>query len=86
MNAVMTQIWYAVAVCVLVAIVKRRLGIQADLYFFLEVLSLTLLEKTLLLGILSSDDPTDLRGETPNQLNIVDKFLGHYSLVMGCGS
>ena len=43
-NAVKTQIWIAVAVYVLVAIVRERLGIEAPLYIFLQVLSLTLLE------------------------------------------
>ena len=40
--------------------------VATDLYTFLEVLSLTLLEKPLLVGILSSDDPAGLHGETPS--------------------
>ena len=44
-NAVKTQIWIAIAVYVLVAVVRKRLGIQASLYTFLQVLSLTSFEK-----------------------------------------
>ena len=45
-NAVKTQIWVAVSVYVLVAIVKKRLGLEVSLYTFLQVLSVTLFEKT----------------------------------------
>ena len=44
-NAVKSQIWIAVTVYVLMAVVKKRLGISADLYTILQVLSLTLFEK-----------------------------------------
>jgi len=45
-NAVRTQIWIAVSVYVLIAIVRKRLGLQASLYTILQVLSLTAFEKT----------------------------------------
>jgi hypothetical protein len=45
-NAVKTQIWIAVSTYVLVAIVRKRLGLQASLYQILQILSLTLFEKT----------------------------------------
>src|SRR5450756_1488182 len=45
-NAVKTQIWIAVSVYVLVAIVKKRLNISASLYEMLQILSLTMFEKT----------------------------------------
>ena len=45
-NAVKTQIWIAVSVYVLVAIVRKRLGLEASLYQILQILSLTLFEKT----------------------------------------
>ena len=45
-NAVKTQIWIAISVYVLVAIVKKRLGVAASLYTILQILSLTLFEKT----------------------------------------
>ena len=48
-NAVKTQIWIAVCIYVLVAIVRKRLGLGASLYQILQILSLTLFEKTPLL-------------------------------------
>jgi hypothetical protein len=45
-NAVKSQIWIAVSVCVLVAIVRKRLALSASLYEILQILSLTLFEKT----------------------------------------
>ncbi len=45
-NAVKTQIWIAISIYVLVAIVKKRLKIEASLYTILQILSLTLFEKT----------------------------------------
>ena len=44
-NTVKTQIWIAVAVYVLVAIIKKRLKLEKSLYTFLQILSLTLFEK-----------------------------------------
>lgn len=44
-NAVRIQIWVAIAVYVLVAIVRKRLGLERDLYTLLQILSITLLEK-----------------------------------------
>jgi len=44
-NAVKTQIWIAVSVYVLVAIVRKRLGLEASLYTLLQVLSVTIFEK-----------------------------------------
>ena len=52
-NAVKTQIWIAVSVYVLVAIVKKRLNIAASLYEMLQILSLTMFEKTPLNTLLS---------------------------------
>ena len=53
-NAVKTQIWIAVSVYVLVAIVRKRLGLEATLYQILQVLSITLFEKTPILQGTSS--------------------------------
>ena len=47
-NAVKSQIWIAISVCVLVAIINKRLRLGADLYTILQILSLTLFEKTCL--------------------------------------
>ena len=51
-NAVRTQIWTAIAVYVLVAIVKKRLGIQLSLYTMLQIFSVTLFEKCRLIKYL----------------------------------
>jgi hypothetical protein len=52
-NAVKTQLWIAISAYVLVAIVKKRLGAEASLYTILQILSLTLFEKTTLDQLLS---------------------------------
>jgi hypothetical protein len=71
-NAVKTQIWIAVSVYVLVAIVRKRLGLEASLYQILQVLSVTLFEKTPILRALqASDSDSDLLG-VGNQLNLFD--------------
>jgi len=46
-NAVKSQIWIAISVYILVAIIKNRLDSNSDLYTILQILSLTLLENTL---------------------------------------
>jgi hypothetical protein len=53
-NAVKTQIWIAVSVYVLVAIVRKRLGLQASLYQILPILSVTLFEKVPILRALDA--------------------------------
>lgn len=69
-NAVKTQIWIAVSVYVLVAIVRKRLALEASLYQILQILSLTLFEKTPILRALQSiDSPSDLP-DSSNQLNL----------------
>ena len=71
-NALKTQIWIAVAVYVLVAITRKRLGIDASLYTILQVLSLTLFEKTPSLSVLlEADDSAEKLGD-PNQLYLFD--------------
>jgi hypothetical protein len=71
-NAVKTQIWIAIAVYVLVAIVKKRLALDATLYQILQVLSVTLFEKTPIRR--AFDDQGSHEKFTPfsNQLNILD--------------
>jgi hypothetical protein len=69
-NAMKTQIWIAVSVYVLVAIVRKRLGIEATLYQILQVLSLTLFEKTLILRALQKLDSQDDSPFPANQLNL----------------
>ena len=69
-NAVKTQIWIAVSVYVLVAIVRKKLNIDASLYTLLQVLSLTLFEKMPLQQAFPGDDYTSDSGSTSNQLNL----------------
>jgi IS4 transposase len=71
-NAVKTQIWIAISVYVLVAIIKKRLGIQASLYTILQILSLTLFEKTPLDQLLSDTTLLELSQPPSNQLNLFD--------------
>jgi hypothetical protein len=69
-NAVKTQIWIAVSVYVLVAIVKKRLNLDASLYSLLQILSVTLFEKMPLLQALAHDDPIPTQTDPCNQLNL----------------
>ena len=65
-NAVKTQIWIAVSAYVLVAIVRKRLAVEASLYQILQVFSLTLFEKTPILRALQK---IDCRDDLPSQAN-----------------
>ena len=67
-NAVKTQIWIAVSIYVLVAIVRKRLGLEASLYQILQVLSVTLFEKVPILQALEASDSQDDLVGNPNQL------------------
>ncbi len=69
-NAVKTQVWIAISVYVLVAIIKKRLDIDASLYTILQVLSVTLFEKTSLLQMLSEAERTEKNHPQHNQLNL----------------
>jgi hypothetical protein len=69
-NAVKTQIWIAVSVYVLVAIVRKRLGAEVTLYQLLQVLSLTLFEKTPILRALQQIDSQNDLPYPSNQLNL----------------
>jgi hypothetical protein len=67
-NAVKTQIWIAVSVYVLVAIVRKRLGLQVSLYQILQILSVTLFEKVPILRALEVPDLQSDLVEDRNQL------------------
>lgn len=69
-NAVKTQIWIAITVYVLVAIVKKRLRIEASLYTILQILSLTLFEKTSLDQLLTNIECNNPMPQNTNQLNL----------------
>jgi hypothetical protein len=67
-NAVKSQIWIAVSVYVLVAILKKRLKLSASLYEILQILSLTMFERTPLDQLLARIPPSSDLLENPNQL------------------
>jgi IS4 transposase len=69
-NAVKTQIWIAVSVYVLVAIVRKRLGLELSLYQILQILSVTLFEKTPILQALQPSDSETNSIDSANQLNL----------------
>jgi hypothetical protein len=71
-NAVKTQIWIAVSVYVLVAILRKRLGLETSLYQTLQILSVTLFEKTPILCALQAIDAEDNFAENVNQLILFD--------------
>jgi transposase len=71
-NAVKTQIWIAVSVYVLVAIVRKRLGLEASLYQILQILSVTLFEKTPILQALQTSDSDNDLIDASNQLILFD--------------
>ena len=66
-NAVKTQIWVAVSVYVLVAIVRKRLALGASLYQILQILSVTLFEKTPILQALQASDSQEELPDPGNQ-------------------
>ena len=71
-NAVKSQIWIAVSVYVLVAIIKKRLNLQASLFQLLQVLSVTMFERTPLNQLLMAQDPTADNNRLDNQLTLFE--------------
>jgi hypothetical protein len=69
-NALKTQIWIAISVYVLVAIVKKRLNVDHSLYIILQILSVTLFEKTPILQALSETHYKEPIDYNVNQLNL----------------
>lgn len=67
-NAVKTQIWIAISVYVMVAIMKKRLKLEASLYTILQVLSVTSFERTPLLQVLTDSNYKTDACESDNQL------------------
>ena len=71
-NSVKTQVWIAISVYLLVAIIKKRLGLKHDLYTLLQILSLTLFDKTPLLTLFQhSDDNLEMVHDI-NQLQLLN--------------
>ena len=71
-NAVKTQVWVALAVYVLVAIVKKQLGLQPSLHQILQILDATIFEKTPILEGFSNFSAASSAEETCIQLNLFD--------------
>ncbi len=71
-NSVKTQIWIAISVYVLVAIVKKRLGLKQDLYTLLQTFSLTLFEKTPIFGLLQQSQYNLEMLDDLKQLQLLD--------------
>ena len=69
-NAVKSQIWIAVSVYVLVAIVKKRLNLDASLYTLLQIFSLPLFEKMPIQQAFAGNTPFPNQDENNNQLNL----------------
>jgi len=71
-NSVKTQIWIAVTVYVLVALVKKRLGLKQDLYTLLQIFSLTLFEKTPIFSLLQHYQSNLELLDDVNQLKLLE--------------
>ena len=69
-NAVKTQIWIAITVYVLVAIIKKRLNLDISLYTFLQILSVSVFEKTPILQLVTDIDYMNQMNAFHNQLNL----------------
>lgn len=69
-NAVKTQIWIAISVYVLIAIIRKRLNLKASLYEILQILSLTIFEKMPLDQLLMKIPQSEVCRDSPNQLNL----------------
>jgi Domain of unknown function (DUF4372)/Transposase DDE domain len=69
-NAVKTQIWIAIATYVLISIVKKQLGAEASLYTILQILSISLFDKTPILRAFAADDYENQDYQICNQLDL----------------
>jgi uncharacterized protein DUF4372/DDE family transposase len=71
-NAVRTQIWIAISIYVLVAIVRKELRLSASLYQILQVTSVTIFERVPILQAFQQDQPREKSDPFPNQLSLLD--------------
>jgi hypothetical protein len=71
-NAVKTQIWIAISIYVLVAIIKKRMKLELSLYTILQILSVSLFEKVPLYQELSNQNYKQLMSHDSNQLNLFE--------------
>ena len=77
-NAVRTQIWIAVSTYLLVAIVRKRLGLRASLYQILQILSVTLFEKVPILRALENTISPGRLTRRPQAVDSVQLLTGRY--------
>jgi len=75
-NAVKTQVWIAISVYVLVAIIKKRLKMEASLYTILQILSVTIFERMPLNQIVTNSEYKSENCDMANQLNLFNKTSG----------
>jgi hypothetical protein len=78
LNAVKIQIWIAISVYVLVAIVRKRLAIERELYTLLQILSLSLFEKVPLAQALTGPASRTTNDDVANQFVAIRLITGHY--------
>jgi len=71
-NSVKTQVWIAISVYLLLAIIKKKLKIEVSLYTFLQVISISIFEKTPIFQLFQNDDYTIDQGSDSNQLFLFD--------------
>jgi len=71
-NAVKTQIWVAISIYVLIAIVKKRLKLEYNLYIFLQILSVTIFEKIEISRLDINNDNINTFVNSRNQLELFD--------------
>ena len=69
-NSVKTQVWIAISIYVLVAIIKKRLGLKPELYTILQILSVTIFEKTDIFQTLTETKLVDENIENDKQLQL----------------
>lgn len=70
LNAVKTQIWIAITIYLLIAVVKKELGLSASVYQILQVVSVNVFERTPILQALQYEDSQDDFWTPSNQLNL----------------
>jgi len=76
-NAVKSQIWIAISVYVLIAIIKKRLAITSNLYTILQILSVTMFERIPLIQVVTESNYKNKPSNPFNQLNLFDNLTGH---------
>ena len=71
-NAVKTQIWIAISIYVLVAIIKKRLNLNVSLYTILQILSVTVFEQVPIIQVLTNYDYSSLEDDSYKQLLLIE--------------